>query len=73
MEKIIIKKDRCKACGLCVANCPKKALSLGNDLNANGYRHVVVDMDACIACGTCYVVCPDGVYTIVGNKKEVAR
>ena len=46
MEKVRVKKDRCKACGLCVANCPKTAIAFGTDHNALGYRHVVVDQEA---------------------------
>lgn len=66
MAKLSILTDRCKGCGLCVAFCPKKILTLNSDeLNSGGYTPVTVtDMSACIGCGTCYRICPDCVITI---------
>ncbi len=66
MAKLSILTDRCKGCGLCVAYCPKKILTLnGEELNSSGYTPVTVtDMAACIACGSCYRICPDCVITI---------
>lgn len=67
-EKIKYNPDRCKQCGLCVANCPKKAISFREEVNAAGYKTVLVDHDKCIGCGICYTMCPDGVYEILGSK-----
>ncbi len=66
MAKLSILTDRCKGCGLCVAYCPKKILTLnGEELHSCGYTPVTVtDMAACIACGSCYRICPDCVITI---------
>ena len=36
--KVIVNKDRCKECGLCIHHCPKQAISKCNTLNAGGYR-----------------------------------
>ena len=30
MAKLTIDAERCKGCGLCVANCPKKLLRIAN-------------------------------------------
>lgn len=49
----------CKACGRCVAACPKKVLSLGHELNARGYHHVVYSGTGCIGCGNCFYTCPE--------------
>ena len=51
MAKLSILTDRCKGCGLCVAYCPKKILTLNSEeLNSSGYTPVTVtDMAACIA------------------------
>lgn len=65
MEKIKIDSTRCKGCGYCVAECPKKALSFGTQMNAKGYVTVVVDEGLCIQCGSCYRVCPDCVFEIL--------
>jgi 2-oxoglutarate ferredoxin oxidoreductase subunit delta len=64
MSKVNIFSDRCKECGLCVAHCPKDAITFADEINAAGYRPVTIDDDKCIACGICYVTCPDGVYEV---------
>lgn len=65
--KVKIESERCKQCGLCVANCPKKAISFREEINTAGYRPVVIDDDKCIGCGICYTMCPDGVYEVLGK------
>lgn len=55
-----IATERCKACGLCVAACPKHTLELGANLNAQSYTYVQqVRPDDCIKCNVCRIVCPD--------------
>jgi NADH:ubiquinone oxidoreductase subunit F (NADH-binding) len=46
-----INKDRCTACGLCVRNCPVKAIS------GDRQSKYTIDMAKCIGCGNCYEVC----------------
>jgi len=65
LKKLVIYKNRCKACGFCIDQCPKDALSLGDEYNASGYAAVTVDDDECIRCGTCYRVCPDSVFELI--------
>ena len=50
MGKITIDKERCKGCGLCVLNCPKKILVISEtESNRNGYFVVkMTDETACI-------------------------
>lgn len=66
MGKITIDKERCKGCGLCVLNCPKKILALSDaETNKNGYFVVyVTDEQSCIGCANCGVMCPDSVITV---------
>lgn len=61
---IYINSARCKACGYCVAACPKGALRHADEVNEKGYKPVIVDTEKCVECGTCYTVCPDTVFTI---------
>lgn len=49
----------CKACGRCVAVCPKKVLALGDELNARGYRFVKYAGEGCIGCANCFYSCPE--------------
>ncbi len=53
-KKIIIHKNRCKSCGICVLLCPKKVLA--QDENERLY---VKDFSACIGCKMCEQGCPD--------------
>ena len=44
-------RDRCVACGGCIATCPVDALELPS-------RRLMVAEDRCIRCGNCVRVCP---------------
>ena len=61
--KVEINRARCKECGLCIHNCPKKCISKSDELNAAGYYPVQIDDEACSGC---YTVCPDGVFHVLG-------
>lgn len=65
MEKIKLSTERCKGCYLCVANCPKQALSVSDEVNGKGVKIVQVDQEKCIGCGSCYAMCPDLVFEIL--------
>lgn len=67
--QIEIRKDRCKECGLCVANCPKKVISYEKHINKIGYHPVTIG-EGCIYCGSCYVTCPDGVYLFIDGGSD---
>ena len=56
-----IQEDRCKACGLCVACCPKGILALSTTkLSKRGMPFVeCVDPEQCIGCQACALMCPD--------------
>jgi len=55
----IIFYDWCKACGLCIAFCPKEVFSR----DENGHP-VIMRPDACIGCRFCEHHCPDFAITI---------
>ena len=57
---IEIDRELCKACHLCIAFCPKDAISESNDLNAAGYSPVLFLADGeCTGCAICALVCPE--------------
>ena len=66
MSKVTINAYRCKSCGVCIRECPKKAISFGAELNEKGFEVVVIDDEKCIGCGICYTMCPDSVLELEG-------
>ena len=59
MNRPIVDNDECKGCGRCVSACPKKLLTLTEELNARGLRHVAYVGDGCLGCGLCFYTCPE--------------
>ena len=58
--RIVIDRELCKGCGLCIRACPVKVLDLDTEINSTGtYPCMIVEPEKCIACGNCYDVCPD--------------
>jgi len=57
---IEIDQELCKGCQICIAFCPKDAISPSHKLNASGYSPVVFnDSDECTGCAICAIVCPE--------------
>jgi 2-oxoglutarate ferredoxin oxidoreductase subunit delta len=57
---IEINNDVCKGCEICIAFCPKKAISSSGKLNPAGYIYAAfTGKEECTGCATCAVVCPD--------------
>lgn len=63
---VLIDRNRCKGCELCVHYCPQGVLQLEDAYNARGYRPVgLIERDhSCTGCAVCAVVCPDVVFTV---------
>jgi 2-oxoglutarate ferredoxin oxidoreductase subunit delta len=60
VAQVVIDRDRCKGCDLCVQTCPQKVLGMGRDLNARGnFFATVVHPRHCIGCRLCCITCPD--------------
>ncbi|MBE7704743.1 MAG: 4Fe-4S dicluster domain-containing protein [Cyanobacteria bacterium SIG29] len=60
MGRIVLDRDKCKACYLCVDSCPNKVLEIDKTVNALGYYPVKVKESAkCVGCAICARVCPD--------------
>ena len=63
---VVIKKDRCKGCEMCISVCPKGILELDDEsVNNSGYHAIkVTNEEECIACASCGLICPDGAINI---------
>lgn len=58
--RIAIDSERCKACELCVAACPKHCIEIGNAINSQGYAAAVFARPGdCTGCAICAECCPD--------------
>ena len=56
IERLIINKETCVGCGLCVNDCPSKALRMTDD----GLEYI----GRCLECGHCVAVCPTNSVTM---------
>lgn len=61
--KIIIDREKCKGCELCVSVCPKQCIAISSGLNDKGYYPAEFSQgeegDCCTACTLCALTCPD--------------
>ncbi len=72
--EIVVRKDRCKGCELCVDICPKKILTLSNEISPRGYRPVTVtDAESCVGCDRCEWTCPDFAIYIIHKENRQKR
>lgn len=58
--KIEVNQEFCKACELCVANCPAEAIRLSTHFNNKGYQPAEPVPEKCTGCGLCALMCPEG-------------
>ena len=61
MSKIVIDETKCKACYLCIKECPKKLIKVSERTNKLG-NNVVEFCDPkgeCLGCSMCATRCPD--------------
>jgi NADPH-dependent glutamate synthase beta subunit-like oxidoreductase/NAD-dependent dihydropyrimidine dehydrogenase PreA subunit len=56
----------CRDCGICVAVCPRAAISRKETADETGYEYVVA-ADLCIGCGFCAGACPCGIWNLMEN------
>ncbi len=68
---VVIDKERCKGCNLCVVACPVQVLALAVEVNAKGYNYSeMAHPEDCVGCASCAIVCPDSCITVYRQKFE---
>ena len=66
---IVVDREKCKGCVICVGACPTEVIAMSNEVNAKGYPYAYMkNPDACTGCSNCAIVCPDGVITVYRQK-----
>ncbi len=60
---VVIDRDRCKGCELCIPACPPQVLTMSTEGNSLGYLYPVLE-PGCTGCTACLQVCPDFVFEI---------
>lgn len=60
MIRVIINKDTCKGCQLCVVECDRHVLKMSEEKNMKCFLlPEAVDMHLCTGCAKCAIVCPE--------------
>lgn len=63
--KIVIDRERCKGCHLCLVVCPTNSIEVDPQLNKKGYSPARFKENpqegekGCTGCTSCAVVCPE--------------
>jgi len=58
--EVVVIRERCKGCGICVAVCQTEVLELSKEENSRGVPYpIAVKKEHCLNCGLCEMFCPD--------------
>lgn len=59
-KKIVVHKEKCKGCELCLSVCPHGVLTISTEVNKRGLPYIIVEHpEKCTGCGQCALICPD--------------
>lgn len=61
MARIVINKDLCKSCKICINACPKTLIKTSANVNSTGVHYAEFDdkKGECLGCAICAESCPD--------------
>lgn len=64
---LVVNRDWCKGCDICVAFCPQDVLELDSDDKA-----IIARIQECTYCGLCELRCPDFAIRLQDARASVA-
>jgi len=67
--KIIVDRERCKGCGLCVWTCPHEVIRISAEPNSVGIFPAEAANDGCTGCALCALTCPDVAITVLRETR----
>ncbi len=67
--RLLIDREKCTACTLCVIDCPTKALVIHPNSEKASYQ-LLFRQEACHACGVCEKSCPEHCLQLVDREFE---
>jgi 2-oxoglutarate ferredoxin oxidoreductase subunit delta len=68
--RVVISRERCKGCGLCIASCPEDVLAYSGRHNRSGYNVAYMKSpERCMGCAFCAQTCPDIAIEVYREKK----
>ncbi len=66
---VVVDKECCKGCGICIEACPLDVLALHKEVNSKGYNYAYMkNPEYCNGCTNCAIVCPDTCITVYRVK-----
>jgi 2-oxoglutarate ferredoxin oxidoreductase subunit delta len=65
LKELVINRDWCKSCGICVKYCPTQVLELDRQDKATAVRP-----EDCICCRMCELRCPDLAIEVITEEEE---
>ncbi|WP_456472326.1 4Fe-4S dicluster domain-containing protein [Methanocaldococcus sp.] len=64
--KIIVNKELCKGCYICINFCPKKVFVVDKEMNDKGiYPSKPENVEKCSNCKICELMCPDQAIVVI--------
>ena len=60
MARIVIDREKCKACGLCLPFCRQELIRLSDEINQQGFHPAAfTESERCTGCANCALICPE--------------